>query len=55
MNPLEAAASLGISLKMLRRWDRVGKLAASRAPANTRRKKTLPVLVSKTEQEERAA
>jgi excisionase family DNA binding protein len=68
MNPQEAAVSLGISVKTLRRWDKAGKLhvartagnhwrigMADRAHANPRRKKALPILVSKSEQEERAA
>lgn len=37
MNPQEAAAALGISVKTLRRWDKAGKLHAARTAGNHRR------------------
>ncbi len=37
MNPQEAAVSLGISVKTLRRWDKTGKLHVARTAGNHRR------------------
>ncbi len=37
MNPQEAAVSLGISVKTLRRWDKAGKLHVARTAVNHRR------------------
>src|SRR6266699_6154308 len=37
MNPQEAAASLGISVKTLRRWDKAGKLHAAQTVGKHRR------------------
>ena len=37
MNPQEAAVSLGISVKTLRRWDKAGKLHVARTASNHRR------------------
>ena len=37
MNPQEAAVSLGISVKTLRRWDKAGKLHVARTAGNHRR------------------
>jgi excisionase family DNA binding protein len=63
MHPQEAAVSLGIAVKTLRRWDKAGKLHVARTAGHhrrismakiQRRKKALPMLVSKSEQEERA-
>ena len=37
MNPQEAAVSLGISVKTLRRWGKAGKLHVARTAGNHRR------------------
>jgi len=54
-NPPEVAVSLGICAKTLRRWGKAEKPFASHVHTNPRRKKALPMLVSKSQQEERAA